>query len=144
MIFLLIVYLIYKMAKFLASLNGKEEDISIDVSLGHLKLLTSGVLFTTNGKPISINFDDVTLNFHFEENKSSNELSFETRKITDKEMDFVLINFNSPFGQGKIEPINLIFTDEFDLHLSFFVHKIDKHKLNYQLTYSILYGEKND
>lgn len=132
------------MAKFLASLKGKEEDINIDVSLGHLKLLTSGVLFTTNGKPISINFDDVTLNFHFEENKSSNELSFETRKVTDKEMDFVLINFNSPFGQGKIEPINLIFTDEFDLHLSFFVHKIDKHKLNYQLTYSILYGEKND
>lgn len=144
MMFLLIVYLIYKMAKFLASLKGKEEDINIDVSLGHLKLLTSGVLFTTNGKPISINFDDVTLNFHFEENKSSNELSFETRKVTDKEMDFVLINFNSPFGQGKIEPINLIFTDEFDLHLSFFVHKIDKHKLNYQLTYSILYGEKND
>jgi len=132
------------MAKFLASLNGKEEDINIDVSLGNLKLLTSGVLFTTNGKPITINFDDVTLNFHFEENKSSTELSFETRKVEDKEMDFVLINFNSPFGQGKIEPVNLIFTDYFDLHLSFFVHKIDKHKLNYQLTYSILYGEKDD
>lgn len=131
------------MAKLQACIGETTEELSVEVTVDNLKLLTSGIVFTTNGKPITIDFDDVKLNIRFEQDDSNQATNFESKYISSKELDFILTNFNSPLGQGKIEPINLIITDYFDVHLSFFVHKLDKHNQSYQFTYSLLYGEKS-
>lgn len=130
------------MAKLQACMGEITEDLSVDIVIDNLKLLTSGIVFTTNGKPITIELDDLKLNIRFEEDDSIQTTNFESKYISSKEVDFILTNFNSPLGQGKIQPINLIITDYFDVHLSFYVHKLDKHNQSYQFTYSLLYGEK--
>lgn len=136
------------MASFIAQLNDITEDIDVEVSLGEKKLLTSGVVFTDQGKPIHIKVADINITFIFEQDDSSKKTYFDVKAkdssdVNPKDVIFSLINFNSPFGHGKIEPMSLIFTDNLTLYLSFFVVKIGKNNNTYQFSYSFFYGEKN-
>lgn len=129
------------MAYFKANLLDITEDINVEVGVGGLKLLTSGLIFSISGEPINILIDDVEIEFLFEELEGYKS-SFKTDQVSTKKMRITLINFENGLGQGVMDPVNYLFTDKFNIFLSFFVHTVNKKEKHRQFSYSIYYGLK--
>lgn len=131
------------MAILKATSNDKSEDILFEVSTGNLKLLTSGFAFSIKGEPIKILIDDIFVEFIFID-KDSELSSVKHEVVTSKSMKVLLTNFENSFGEGIVEPTNYLYTNHFNIFLSFFVITINKKEKHRQLSYAVYYGERNE
>lgn len=130
------------MTTFKATLSHKTEDINVDVKVGDLRVLTSGVVFSPNGEIIEIVVDEVTITFNFVDDEENEKTRINTKVIDDSHVEINLINFNNLTSQGKVVPTALIYADNFDIYISYMVTTLNK-KLNHkQLTYTLYYGER--
>lgn len=129
------------MTSFKANLSDITEEINVEAKLGDLKILTSGVVFSPNGKTIEIIVDDVSIYFKFIDDEDNEKTRINTEVVNDRELQINLINFNSFSSQGKVTPKLLMYTEKFDIYLSYMVITLNKKEKHKQLTYTIYYGE---
>lgn len=130
------------MTYFKAKISDTTEDINVEAKVGHLRVLTSGVVFSPNGENIEILVDDVTIIFNFVDDEENEKTRINTKVLDDSHVEISLINFNNTSSQGKVIPTNLMFTENFDFYISYMVATLNK-KLNHkQLIYTIYYGER--
>lgn len=130
------------MTYFKAKISDVTEDINVEAKVGNLRVLTSGVVFSPKGENIEIVVDDVTIIFNFLDDEENEKTRINTKVLDDSHVEISLINFNNSSSQGKVVPTNLMFTENFDIHISYMVTTLNK-KLNHkQLTYTIYYGER--
>lgn len=127
---------------FTATSNEHTEDINIEIKIDALKVLTSGIAFSSSGTPIEISVDDVTVSFIFIDDNEDNKTRLNTKVINDKEVNIKLINFNNSLAQGKVIPTPLMYTDYFNIYFSYMVNTLNKEKGHRQLSYTIYYGDR--
>ncbi|HCA5151335.1 DUF6864 domain-containing function [Acinetobacter baumannii] len=130
------------MANFLAKEGDISENIEVNVSTNNLKVLTSGLVFSIGGEEIYISIDDVKVKFEFieEDDKVKPSIKYNISEVNNKELVVSLINFNNTLGQGIIKPLNFLYTEHFNLYISFYVYTLNDKKSNRQISYTIYYG----
>lgn len=129
------------MSLFKASLNEESEEIKVEIKVDDLKVLTSGTVFSSNGKTIKIMIDDVDINFNFIDDIENEKTRINTKIIDEKKVNINLINFNSSIGQGKIVPTLFMYTNNLDIYMSYIVNTLNRKEKHRKITYTIYYGE---
>lgn len=130
------------MTYFKANISDITEEINVEAKVGDLRVLTTGVVFSPNGKAILIDVDDVTITFNFIDDEENDKTRINTKIIDSNNAEIRLINFNNSSSQGKVVPTALMYTDNFDIHISYMVSTVNKKENHKQLTYTIYYGER--
>lgn len=129
------------MSLFKASLNEKSENINVEIKVDNLKILTSGIVFSPNGKSIEMELDDIIIKFNFLDDEENSKTRISTKAINDNEVHINLINFGGSSAQGKVIPTPLMYTDNFDIYFSYMIKTLNKKEKHRQMSYTIYYGE---
>lgn len=122
----------------MSSKIANELGISVQVKVGALELLHSGLVHLDGEDWVEIKILDLSLRFKFI--SDGGEARYDS-DVVDKTLNITLANFRNSLGEGKLKPIHIGHIAERKLYLTFFSNTLSLEDNVRQFEYALYLGE---
>lgn len=102
--------------------------IKITTGDSDYEVLDSGSIISFKDEPITFRIEtDLVFRFRFQNDTEKKDQRMDYKPINNKELEIILVNFNSSLGVGNATPLPLGSINNRKLYLNFMVYALNEH-----------------
>ncbi len=123
----------------MTDLTRQTAGIAVQVMVGGLELIHSGLLHMDGETEVSISIGDLKYTFVFKSDAGGARYESQASGMA---MTINLFNFNNSLGEGKLKPIQVGYLNDRKLYLTFFGNTLVSEGSIRRFEYAFYFGER--